>query len=604
MREKLAIALVLAGAAVGGSALSSANVMSSSTNPANSFSAKADWVPPTSAASSPASQSSTSITVTYTSGDAGAGVKEVELWVKRPGDAAFSLAQTDPTPASPSFTYIAAGLGDYAFYTRARDNASPANDEAAPGSADTTTAIVAADTTKPVSEASSPAATNTSPFTVTYTAGDSGGSGLDRVELWVRRPSQSTYALAATDATPASPTFAYSPPSGTNGSYLFYTRAYDNAGNYEDAPATPPDTTTIFDTSAPSSAATSPAFTNASPFTVTYTHSAGSGSAVAEVDLYVRRPGDSGFSFVATDTDPSSASFSYTPGAGQGSYRFYTRARDAAGNVEDAPSGNSGDTSTLFDTTKPSSNATNGVDTTTNTSPFEVDYSSSDNSGGSGVLEVELWVKRPGDAAFILAQTDTSPSSSDFAYTPDAGDGTYAFYTRARDNAGNHEDPPASPDDSTVYAKRPRATAVSASNGALAAGKLEAGDQLVLSYDAAIDQTSIRASWTNPSLAQTITIAGSSGDVLSASTAGVNFGQVALNGDYLTTSMTFANSTMTIDAARTSVTIVLGTPSGGVSTTPLTARNMTYTPASTIKGANGQFIETTATTETDTDVDF
>ena len=63
---------------------------------------------------------------------------------------------TPPLPARASPTSAAAGTGDYAFYTRARDNATPANYEAAPGAADTTTTINGADTTKPVSTASSP----------------------------------------------------------------------------------------------------------------------------------------------------------------------------------------------------------------------------------------------------------------------------------------------------------------------------------------------------------------------------------------------------------------------------------------------------------------
>src|SRR4029434_2995850 len=71
-------------------------------------------------------------------------------------------------------------------------------------------------------------------------------------------------------------------------------------------------------------------------------------------------------------------------------------------------------------------------------------------SGPSGVKEVELWVKRPGDSAFALAQTDTTPASASFAYTASAGDGSYSFYTRARDNAGNYEAAPAAADSATL----------------------------------------------------------------------------------------------------------------------------------------------------------
>ncbi len=520
-----------------------------------------------------------------------------------PGGSSYALSQTDTSPASATFSYTAsAGIGAYSFYTRARDNAG--NYEAAPGVADTTTSLTAPDTLKPVSSASSPAATKTSPFTVTYAAVDP--SGIDEVELWVRRSGQSTYSLVSTDSDPSTPSFSYTPNgSPLQGSYRFYTRARDNAGNYEDAPATPPDSTTVYDTTAPGSDANSPSFAGASPFTVTYSAS-DSLSGVAEVDLYVRRPSDSGFSLVATDSDPSSASFSYTPDGGVGTYRFYTRARDAADNAESAPGGTSGDTDTVVETTKPTSSAS--VPTTVNDSPFEVDYTASDPSSGSGVEEVELWVKRPGDAVFSLNQTDSSPSSSDFDYSPDAGNGTYRFYTRARDEVGNYEDAPATEDDSTVFTKRPRATTVAGVNGGATPGKLENGDKLVITFDEAIDQTSIRSTWTVPATAQSVTVlgnsqGGSNEDNDDLTVSGVNVGPVELEGDYLSADANFTSSSMTINAARTQLTITLATVSNA-RPTAVTARNMQYFPDSDIKGATGVFIENFDPVETDADVDF
>src|SRR3989442_8563811 len=53
------------------------------------------------------------------------------------------------------------------------------------------TAAVRIDTVKPVSSASGPnQVTNASPFTINYTASDAApSSGLDKVELWVKGPS-------------------------------------------------------------------------------------------------------------------------------------------------------------------------------------------------------------------------------------------------------------------------------------------------------------------------------------------------------------------------------------------------------------------------------
>jgi plastocyanin len=102
----------------------------------------------------------------------------------------------------------------------------------------------------PSSSASSPATSSSTSFTVGYTTTDPSGSGLSEVELWVETPGAGSYSLAATDATPASPSFTYT-AAGGDGVYRFYTRARDNDGNYEDAPASAPDSTTQVQTTFP-----------------------------------------------------------------------------------------------------------------------------------------------------------------------------------------------------------------------------------------------------------------------------------------------------------------------------------------------------------------
>ena len=68
---------------------------------------------------------------------------------------------------------------------------------------------------------------------------------------------------------------------------------------------------------------------------------------------------------------------------------------------------------------------------------------------------MELWAKGPSDGAYVLADTDTTPGSASFAYTASQGDGTYRFYTRARDVAGNTEAAPGSEDAATVLETSP-----------------------------------------------------------------------------------------------------------------------------------------------------
>src|SRR5439155_23263756 len=72
---------------------------------------------PASGASAPQYSTSRTIDVSYTAFDPGAaasGLKSVELWVETPGAGAYSKVATS---TSGSFTYTAAGDGNYGSYT-------------------------------------------------------------------------------------------------------------------------------------------------------------------------------------------------------------------------------------------------------------------------------------------------------------------------------------------------------------------------------------------------------------------------------------------------------------------------------------------------------
>ena len=193
------------------------------------------------------------------------------------------------------------------------------------------------DTTPPASSASSSAYSTSGSFAVSYSAADNpGGSGLARVDLYVKGPDDFGYALVASNPGYAtSGVFSYAALEG-DGAYSFYTVATDKAGNTETAPLSP-ETTTVVDTTPPTSTASAPTVSNSGALTVTYT-AADATSGLARVDLYAQAPGQSGYSLVASDTSGSSSgSFSYTASAGDGAYNFYTVATDKAGNVQAAP---------------------------------------------------------------------------------------------------------------------------------------------------------------------------------------------------------------------------------------------------------------------------
>jgi hypothetical protein len=147
---------------------------------------------------------------------------------------------------------------------------------------------------------------------------------------------------------------------------------------------------------------------------------------VAKVDLFVRKPGDSTFSPAGTNTSPGvTGTFSYTPGAGQGSYAFYTRATDQAGNTETT---SAAQTTTVYDTTAPATtdNAPSGWKNTAVT----VTLAPTD-TAGSGVSSTSY---RIDNGATQTGTTVTVPAPSDHS-----NDGTHTITYFSTDAAGNAE---------------------------------------------------------------------------------------------------------------------------------------------------------------------
>ena len=196
------------------------------------------------------------------------------------------------------------------------------------------------------------------------------------------------------------------------------------------------------DKSAPTSHADSPNATNQSPFTVDYTASdQATLSGLERVELYVRTPqAGTGYVLVATDSAPSgSGSFSYTPTAGQGTYRFYTVSYDVAGNVETSPVSydtvtevetGMPDTTTIYDTTPPVT--TDNADADWHNAAVTVTLTPADETGGSGVDKT--FYKVDGAATFSEGTSVVIGAPADHS-----NDGTHTIYYYSKDKAGNDE---------------------------------------------------------------------------------------------------------------------------------------------------------------------
>ncbi|MBN1591621.1 MAG: PQQ-binding-like beta-propeller repeat protein [Candidatus Coatesbacteria bacterium] len=389
-----------------------------------------DTAPPTSSCDSPPFEDTSPFGVDFSASDAASGIAEVSLWYRKDGGT-WTLFHAITGKATGAFDFTTSGEGEYEFYTRAEDLAG--NGEDPPPSPDDSTIY---DITNPSSECTAPQFASSSPFGVDFTASDA-LSGIRGVGLWFNKEGSGwTYFGSIADETQG--TFEFT-PSG-DGQYEFYTRAQDQADNLEDPPGSA-DSSTDFDTISPSSECSSAALESGSPFPVDFTAS-DAYSGIAEVSLWFNKDGG-GWTNYDTIPDKTEGTFQFTP-SGDGEYEFYTRAMDKAGNVEDPPG--APDSTTTYDSSKPTSSCDSPQ--YENTPPIKVNYQTN-GGAGSSILKVELYSRFDGGSYTLY--DDSTDATGSFDFDPASGNGAYAFYTIAYDEAGNSEDPPGTPDSETVF---------------------------------------------------------------------------------------------------------------------------------------------------------
>lgn len=129
-------------------------------------------------------------------------------------------------------------------------------------------------------------------------------------------------------------------------------------------------------------------------------------------------------------------------------------------------------------------------------------------------------------------------------------------------------------------------------------GKAEAGDTVTYTFTEAMDPASILAAWNGSATSVTVTLTNngcSPND--SISVTGVNLGAPCLGGSgYVSATRTFTGSSMIMNAARTVVTVTLGTPSGATGTQGSNT-TMSWTPSASALDVAGNACSTAAVTE-------
>ncbi len=166
-------------------------------------------------------------------------------------------------------------------------------------------------------------------FTVFWTGDDTGGSGLKDLDVQIREGAGGTWADWQTHTTATSASFT-----GVGGrAYYFRTRGRDHAGNVEAWPATHDAMTTVEPNPPLTAVEALPAYSR-NGLLVRWGGSDPGGSGIQSYDVQVRQGGSGTWTDWRMDVTETSTIFDGIAGL---EYRFRSRARDRAQNVEAWP---------------------------------------------------------------------------------------------------------------------------------------------------------------------------------------------------------------------------------------------------------------------------
>lgn len=286
--------------------------------------------------------------------------------------------------------------------------------------------------TPPTSACSSPAYANNSPISVSWTASDS-QTGVKTSYLYVKQPGSTAFGWSGQSATGTSGTFNYQPSAG-DGLYEFAIRSVDIGSNWEAIP-TVAESFTFYDTVSPSSTCSTPTYETGASIPITFTSSdPAPASGIEWVDFWVKKGTSGSWTYTGLAATSTSGTVYYTPLAGDGTYYFYSRAKDKAQNPEPNASGDGKD-STVYDTVDPISSCSSAK--YVKSSPIPVQWAASDAT--SGVNATLLYYKKESGGVWTYSGISQGGDFGTFNFIPGHGDGQYFFATRAVDKSGRFE---------------------------------------------------------------------------------------------------------------------------------------------------------------------
>lgn len=359
------------------------------------------------------SPAATSVTLRWTASTDGSGVVSYKVFIKHPGNSDYSQAG-----ATSQTQYTVTGLlprTQYFFYVKAVDNAGHES-----GPSNTVIVDTAVDTTPP----SAPGGLTATPvgsnqIRVSWTA-STDNVGVAGYEVYRSTGSNGPFSLIG--STGGSVCSYLDTGITANVTYYYKVRAYDAAGNSAFSGVV----ANQADTQKPTAPQVWALATSSSQVKVTWS-GASDNKGVVSYEIY-RALGSGSFSKIATDD--SSPYYDSSVAAGK-TYKYYVRARDAAGNLSDA--GNTVSVTTNGDTQKPSVPQNLQLTLVGNTEVRLTWSTSTDNVGVSGYKIYRAL----GSDDFAWVATTSGTSYNNTGLTADK---TYKYYVRAYDAAGNESD--------------------------------------------------------------------------------------------------------------------------------------------------------------------
>ena len=589
----MALVAVLGVALFGMPTLTGATFTSTTTNAPSTVTAASDWTPPTVAVRSLGSSVKDTVTVTADATDDRSGIASVTIQSLAPGASTWTtLCTTSTSPYSCSWNTKAGADGEYALRATATDNAGYTT------TSDSTTTTVANNLLVVLGDPGDVLRGSVTLSATLYNAGI-----LPYVVSIQYAVSGTTTwkTLCSNLAAPYTCSWNTASSTFTQGE-SYDLRAVATIGVSSTTSATVSDVQ--IDNNAPSVTMTDPG----TPLRGTVTFAATASDAetgVAQVQLQYQRSGTSTWTtFCTPAVDPFSCRYA-TTALTDGTYAFRAVATDEAGN-----------------TATSATVANRVVDNTVSTVSMEdpgaflsgtVTLTATANSS-AGVTSVRIERAPNGGSTWTAVCTDTSSPYTCSLDTTTLADGLYDFRAVLLDGAGR------TTTSTTVSARRVdnsplRGYDVQTVNGGAKAGRLDAGDQLKLTYSEDVAPGSISSGWTGGSLAVTLRLrdgkltgTGSSADTVDVlrNGAAVNLGSVNLaqnyikNGKTVQFNATMVASTTTVNgSSATVVTITLGSVASGSGLRTVTGTSTAiWTPSALVLDlASGRPCSTAPTSE-------